>query len=70
MTETNQDIINRFAMTVSRSSSYEEFYLKCMADDEMSAFLGKLSIFYLASDGKTAEDVSPLGLYKLFKGLG
>lgn len=69
MTRQTQAIINRFAETVRQSSSYEEFYLECMADDEMSALLDRLSACYLAPGGRVAGRISPHELYKSLKSL-
>ena len=67
--EEKDPIIVKFARTVREATSYEEFYLECMADDEMSAFLDKLSSCYLAPGSRVAEEVSPHELYRSLRSL-
>lgn len=63
MKEEKDPIIVKFARAVKEAASYEEFFLVCMADDEMSAFLDRLTACYLAPGSRMAEEVSPHELY-------
>ena len=59
--------IVRFARIVRAADSYEEFLLTCMADDEMSALLDRLSCAWLSPGGTYAESISSADLYGQLK---
>lgn len=59
--------IVRFARIVRTADSYEEFFLACMADDEMSALLDRLSCAWLSPGGRCAEPISSADLYGQLK---
>ena len=63
MKEEKDPIIVKFVRVVREATSYEEFYLECMADDEMSALLDRLSSCFVMPGSRCAEEVSPSDLY-------
>jgi hypothetical protein len=62
--EEKDPIIVKFARTVREATSYEEFFLVCMADDEMSALLDRLTACFVMPGSRCAEEISPSDLYK------
>jgi hypothetical protein len=67
MKKEEDPVIVKFARAVGEAASYEEFYLKCMADDEMSALLDKLTACFVMPGSRCAEEISPSVLYKSLK---
>ena len=62
-----EPIIVRFYRLATESSSYEEFFLKCKADDEISALLNGLTACFVMPGSRRAEEISPSDLYALLK---
>ena len=62
--EEKDPIIVKFARAVKEATSYEEFFLVCMADDEMSALLDRLTACFVLPGSRCAEEISPSNLYK------
>lgn len=56
-------VIVKFARTVKEATSYEEFFLVCMADDEMSVLLDRLTARFVMPGSRCAEEISPSALY-------
>ena len=67
MKEEKDSIIVKFARAVLEATSYEEFFLKCKADDEMSTLLNELTACFVMPGSRCAKEISPSDLYALLK---
>lgn len=63
MKKEKDPIIVKFARAVKEATSYEEFFLMCMADDEMSDLLDRLTACFVLPGSRCAEEISPPDLY-------